>query len=133
MFNQPTSTPTLGLNISSPDIRPGSLKVFQCILSHFKMYPSGIWYFCIVYNIIVAPCPLDGCCGEWENWDPVNRFNHTSWMTVVTSTDCPKSVRNRCVIAVFVRFCVVTFFIFCWCMGFSHRTESDIFFFLLGF
>ena len=26
------------------------------------------------------------------------RFNHTSWMTVVTPTDRPKSVRNRCVI-----------------------------------
>ena len=28
-------------------------------------------------------------------------FNHTSWMTVVTSTDHPKSVRNRCVIELF--------------------------------
>ena len=32
---------------------------------------------------------------------PVNRFNHTSWMVVVTPTDRPKSVRNRYVIEVF--------------------------------
>ena len=28
----------------------------------------------------------------------VNRFNHTSGVTVLTPTDRPKSVRNRCVI-----------------------------------
>ena len=40
---------------------------------------------------------LHGCCGEWEGsaYKPVN---HTSWVTVVTPTDRPKSVRNRCVI-----------------------------------
>ena len=37
----------------------------------------------------------------WEGWDPVNRFNHTSWVAIVTPTDRPKSVRNRCVIEVF--------------------------------
>ena len=31
----------------------------------------------------------------------LTRFNHTSWMAVVTPTDRPKSVRNRCVIEVF--------------------------------
>ena len=31
----------------------------------------------------------------------VNRFNHTSWVTAVTPTDRPKSVRNSCVIKVF--------------------------------
>ena len=30
------------------------------------------------------------------------RFNHTSWMAVVTPIDRPKSVRNRCVIKVLV-------------------------------
>ena len=36
----------------------------------------------------------------WEGWarKPVN---HTSWVAVVTPTDCAKSVRNRCVIEVF--------------------------------
>ena len=31
----------------------------------------------------------------------LNRFNHTSWVTAVTPTDRPKSVRNSCVIKVF--------------------------------
>ena len=46
---------------------------------------------------------------------PVNRFNHTSRMDVVTPTDRPKSVRNRCVIEVLVTFfcceLVVEFFV----------------------
>ena len=29
---------------------------------------------------------------------PVNQFNHTTWVAVVTPTDRPTSVRNRCVI-----------------------------------
>ena len=33
--------------------------------------------------------------------DPVNRFNYTSWMAVVSRTDRPKSVCNCCVIEVF--------------------------------
>ena len=44
---------------------------------------------------------LHNCCGEWEGWDPVKWFNHTSWVAIVTPTDRPKSVRNRCVIKVF--------------------------------
>ena len=32
---------------------------------------------------------------------PVNQVNHTSWVAVVTPTDRPKSVRNRCVIELF--------------------------------
>ena len=32
---------------------------------------------------------------------PVNQVNHTSWVAVVTPTDHPKSVRNRCVIELF--------------------------------
>ena len=41
--------------------------------------------------------------GEWKDWDTVNRFNHTSYVAVVTCTptDHPKSVRNRCAIEVF--------------------------------
>ena len=62
------------------------------------------------------------------------QWSHTSWVTVVTPIDRPKSVRNRCVIELFVAFvCVVTlpFWHFCWCRGFCHRTESDLFLFLL--
>ena len=67
---------------------------------------------------------------ELKGWDPVNRFNHTSWVAVVAPTGRPKSVRNRCAIEVFMwRFCVVTllFGFFCKCGGFCHRTESDLF------
>ena len=46
-------------------------------------------------------CPFVACCSYWKCWDPVNRVNHTSWVAIVTPTDRPKSVRNRCVIAVF--------------------------------
>ena len=55
-------------------------------------------------------------------------------MAVVTPTDRPRSVRNRCVIELFCGVvCVVTlpFWHFCWCRGLSHRTESDLFLFLL--
>ena len=34
----------------------------------------------------------------------MNRFNHTSRVANVTSTDSPKSIRNRCIIKVFVTF-----------------------------
>ena len=33
-----------------------------------------------------------------------NRFIHISWVAVVTQTDRPKSVRNRCFIKSFVAF-----------------------------
>ena len=33
---------------------------------------------------------------------PIKPVNHTSWVAVVTPTDRPKSVRNRCVIEFFV-------------------------------
>ena len=60
--------------------------------------------------------------------------SHTSWVAVVTPTDRPKSVRNRCVIELF---CGVVFIVslpfwhFRWCRGFRHRTESVLFLFLL--
>ena len=67
--------------------------------------------------------------GRWAR-KPVN---HTSWVAVVTPTDRPKSVRNRCLIELFCGVvCVVTLPLwhFCWCRGFCHRTESDLFLFL---
>ena len=79
---------------------------------------------------------LHSFCRYWEGWDPVNRFNYTSKVAIaiVTPTDRPKSVRNRCVIQGFWwRFCVVMliFGFFCGCRGFCHKTESDLFFFVL--
>ena len=34
--------------------------------------------------------------------DPVKPVNHTSWVAVVTPTDRPNSIRNRCEIEYFV-------------------------------
>ena len=65
---------------------------------------------------------------------PVKPVNHTSWVALVTPTDRPKSVSNRCLIELFCGVvCVVTlpFWHFCWCRGFCHRTESDLFPFLV--
>ena len=39
---------------------------------------------------------------------PVNQVNHTSWVAVVTPTDRPKSVRNLCVIELFVALFVLS-------------------------
>ena len=61
--------------------------------------------------------------------DPVNLFYHTNWVVVVTPTDPPKSVSNRCVIEVFGGIFVfhVAFCVFFGCNGFCHRTEVDLF------
>ena len=78
-------------------------------------------------------CPFDYTAVRLvERWarKPVN---HTNWVFLVTPTDRPKSVRNRCLIELFCGVvCVVTlpFLHFCWCRGFCHRTESDLFLFL---
>ena len=62
---------------------------------------------------------------------PVRPVNHTSWVAVVTPTDRPKTVRNRCVIELFVALFVLSlcpFDISVGGGGFCHRTESDLFF-----
>ena len=64
---------------------------------------------------------------------PVNQVNHTSWVAVVTPTDRPKSVRNRCLIELFCGVvCVFTlpFWHFRGCRGFCQRTESDLLLFV---
>ena len=52
---------------------------------------------------------LHGCCGEWEG-GPVNQVNHTSWVAVFTPNDRPKSVRNRCLIELFLWRCLCCHF-----------------------
>ena len=65
---------------------------------------------------------LHNCCGEMENWDPVNRFNHTSWVSTVTQSDRPKFVRNRCVNDVFDGV-----FVFSYCfLDFSVGVEAFV-------
>ena len=60
----------------------------------------GCWSLVYIRRIIykfLNVCPFDytAFVVSGEGWVPVNRFNHTSWMTFVTPTDRPKSVRNR--------------------------------------
>ena len=67
--------------------------------------------------------------GKW-----LLQVNHTSWVAVVTPTDRPKSVRNRCLIKLLCGVvCVFTlpFWHFRGCRGFCHRTELDLLFVLL--
>ena len=54
--------------------------------------------------------------------DSVNRFNHTSCVAVVTPSNRPKSVRNRCVIEIFGGVFVLMLLpgFFCGCKGFCH-------------
>ena len=54
-------------------------------------------------------CHLDytAVAGSWKV-GPVNQVYHTSWVTVVTPTDLPKSVRNLCVIELFVALFVLS-------------------------
>ena len=55
-----------------------------------------------VFNLFLNVCPFDytAVAGSGKV-GPVNQVNHNSWVAVVTPTDRPKSVRNRCVIDVF--------------------------------
>ena len=58
--------------------------------------------YAVAFNIVAAVAG-SGKVG------PVNQVNHTSWVAVVTPTDRPKSVRNRCLIELFCGVvCVVT-------------------------
>ena len=55
-------------------------------------------------------CILKGKRNVYSLWMLfVNRLNHTSWVAIVTPTDRPKSVRNRCVIKVLEAFSVCHF------------------------
>ena len=57
------------------------------------------------YGVCMSITRLLWLVGRWAR-KPVN---HTSWVTVVTPADRPKSVRNRCLIELFCGVvCVVT-------------------------
>ena len=60
-----------------------------------------VQHFRFIY-IFLNVCPFDytSAAGSWKV-GPVNQVNHTSWVAVVTPTDRPTSVRNRCVIELF--------------------------------
>ena len=74
-----------------------SLFVFHFILIPCNMYPFLCTFVCIVnnnYSVRLITLLL-----WWEGKDPLNRFNCTSWVTLVNQTDRPKSFQN-CVIEV---------------------------------
>ena len=72
---------------------PGLIKLEGC---RPKFCKKSVLFYYIFY--------LRGV-GRWAR-KPVN---HTSWVAVVTPTDRPKSVRNRCLIELFCDVvCVVT-------------------------
>ena len=48
----------------------------------------------------MGPFDDTAVAGSWKV-GPAKKVNHTSWMTIVTPTDRPKSVRNRSVIELF--------------------------------
>ena len=111
---------------------------FTCIDFYYLSAWGGCWFFVYIRRFIykfLNVCPFDYTAVPGSGKvGPVNQVNHTSWMAVVTPTDRPKSVRNRCVIELFCGIvCVVTlpFWHFCWCRGFCHRTESNLLPFLL--
>ena len=110
---------------------------FTCIDFYDLSAWGGCWFDVyirrFIYNFLNV-CPFDytAVAGSGKV-GPVNQVNHTSWVAVVTPTDRPKSVRNRCLIELFCGVvCVVTlpFWHFRGCRGFCHRTESDLLLFV---
>ena len=79
---------------------------FTCIDFYDLSAWGGCWFVVYIRRFIykfLNVCPLNytAVAGSGKV-GPVNQVNHTSWVAVVTPTDCPKSVRNRCVIELFV-------------------------------
>ena len=75
---------------------------------------------------------LHGCCGEWEGWAHKPGQQHQLGGRCYSNWPClvgQQPLYNRTFCGVV---CVVTLPLwhFCWCMGFCHRTESDLFLFL---
>ena len=69
---------------------PGPVPFWACICSNVETILS---WTCDVYG----PFEFRASLGT-SILPSINRFNHTSWLTVVTPTDRPKPIRNRCVI-----------------------------------
>ena len=111
---------------------------FTCIDFYDLSAWGGCWFDVYIRRFIykflnVCPFNYTAVAGSGKV-GPVNQVNHTSWVAVVTPTDRPKSVPNRCLIDLFCGVvCVVTlpFWHFRGCGGFCHRTESDLLLFVV--
>ena len=85
-----------------------------CLCIHFYDLSAwcGCWFVVYIKKVYlqIFKCVsfwLNDYCGELGRW--VRKLvNHTSRVAVVTPTDRPKSVRNRCVIELFVVFFVLS-------------------------
>ena len=78
---------------------------FTCIDFYDLAAWGGCWFVVYIRRFIYKfsnVCPFDytAVAGSGKV-GPVNKVNHTSWVAIVTPSDCPKSVRNRCVIELF--------------------------------
>ena len=78
---------------------------FTCIDFHDLSASGGCCFVVYIRRFIykfLNVCPFDytAVAGSGKVGS-VNQVNHTSWVAVVTPTDRPKSVRNRCVIELF--------------------------------
>ena len=71
----------------------------------------GCWFVVyirrFIYKLNVCPFDYTSVAGS-GTVGPVNQVNHTSWVAVVTPTDRPTSVRNRCVIELFMALFVLS-------------------------
>ena len=83
---------------------------FTCINFYANFYDLlrlGWLLVCCLYKEVYlqifkrVPFWLHGCCGGGK-LGPVNQANNTSWVALVTPTDRPKSVHNRCIIELFM-------------------------------
>ena len=106
---------------------------FTCIDFYDLSIWGGCWFVVYIRRFVhkfLNVCPFDytAVAGSGKV-GPVNQVKHTSWVAIVTSTERPKSVRNRSVIKLFVLSSCP--FDMCWCRGFCLRTGSDLFLFLL--
>ena len=86
---------------------------FTCINFYDLSAWGGCWFVVyikkFIYNQLLNVCPFDytAVAGGGKSGS-VNQVNQTSWVAVVTPTDRPKSVCNRCVIELFVALFVLS-------------------------
>ena len=104
------------------------------ILSIFKMLYVCNFNVTVVNHLHVVVLDYTAVAVSWKV-GPCKPGKPHQLGGVATPTDCPKSVRNCCLIELFCGVvCVVTlpFWHFCWCRGFCHRTRSDLLLFVFA-
>ena len=77
---------------------------FTCIDFYDLSAWGGCWFVVYIRRFIykfLNVCPFDYTAVAVSGKVGRKPVNHTSWVAVVTPTDRPKSVRNRCVIELF--------------------------------